>query len=130
MEHHHPTMGTIWGHGVRFKRDIPRDLECPVEVYPGRATGHTNIQLHFMHRHVEDTIAVLNEGPGPHPRCKQQCDMFIPQDLITAGHLSAAMCKRRAEKICHRLSAITIQVTAGVEFQDWENILDKSDTFN
>ena len=35
-------------------------IDCPVEVCTERETINTNLRLHSMHWHVEDTIVVLN----------------------------------------------------------------------
>ena len=51
------------------------------------------LQVDFVHRHVEDTILVLNKGPFPHPWCKQ-FNMFISQGSMDAVHLGTIMCTR------------------------------------
>ena len=43
----------------------------------GRVTAYTNFRIHFVHRHVQDTVVILEEGNRPHP-CFLACDMFIP----------------------------------------------------
>ena len=40
----------------------------PVEGYPRRATTRTAMRVHFFHRHVRDTVIILEEGNLPHPR--------------------------------------------------------------
>ena len=67
-------------------------INCLVEVCPGRMTRRNNPWSHFMHPNVEDTIVVLNQGPIPDPRCRQQ-DIFIPRQAMQAEHLDNAMCK-------------------------------------
>ena len=42
---------------------------CPVEGCPGRAATRTAIRVHFLHRHVRDTVVILEEGNLPHPQC-------------------------------------------------------------
>ena len=42
---------------------------CPVEGCPGRAAMRTAMQVHFMHRHVLNTVVIMEEGNLPHPRC-------------------------------------------------------------
>ena len=77
---------------VAFPRTAT-DIDCPVEGCPWRATILTNLRLQFMHRHVEDILVVLIEGPGTHHQCGQ-CDMFIPRGVMVAGHLSTKTYKR------------------------------------
>ena len=42
---------------------------CPVKGCNGRALTKTAMWLHFWHRHVRDTVVILEEGTLPHPRC-------------------------------------------------------------
>ena len=37
----------------------------------GGASIQTNLQNHFAHHHVWDTIFILDEGIRPYPRCPQ-----------------------------------------------------------
>ena len=60
---------------VSFPR-AARSIRCPVEVCEGQETTRTNLWIHFVHRHVRDTIVMMEEGDRPHPRCLV-CDMFI-----------------------------------------------------
>ena len=101
---------------------------CPVEGYPGRETSHTNLLLHFIHQITEDTIVVLNKGPGPHHRCKQ-CNMFIPQGAMLARHLGTAMCKRWSEQKRRRLATTNARSAAGMELQARYQLIEKLDTF-
>ena len=42
-------------------------MKCPVEGCPGGATNRTNLRVHFAHRHVWDTIVILEEGNQNYP---------------------------------------------------------------
>eukprot|EP00978_Attheya_sp_CCMP212_P011354 scaffold28024_cov58-Attheya_sp.AAC.2 len=42
-------------------------IDCPIEGCPGKATSKANPRAHFMHRHVKDTLIILDEGTFPHP---------------------------------------------------------------
>ena len=48
-----PTAGVPWN--------------CPIEGCPGRAATRTVMQVHFFHRHVRDTVIILDEGNQPPP---------------------------------------------------------------
>ena len=50
---------------------------CPVEGFSGRAGTRTAMWLHFWHRHVRDTVVILEEENLSHPRCPL-CDMMVP----------------------------------------------------
>ena len=47
---------------------------CPVEGCPGALATRTAMRVHFVHRYVQDTVVMLEEGNLPHPRCPR-CDM-------------------------------------------------------
>ena len=51
--------------------------KCLVTGCPGRVAMRTAMQVHFVHRHVLDTVVILEKGNSPHPRCAQ-CDMLNP----------------------------------------------------
>ena len=42
---------------------------CPVEGCPGVLATRTAMRVHFVHRHVHDTVVMLEEGNLPLPRC-------------------------------------------------------------
>ena len=63
-----------------------------MEGCTGSSTIRTNLQLHYMHRHMEDIVVVINEGTVTHSRY-EQCDMFIPQGKMEGGHLGPKICK-------------------------------------
>ena len=42
---------------------------CPVEGCPGALATRTAMRVHFVHRHVHDTVVILEEGNLPLPRC-------------------------------------------------------------
>ena len=70
---------------------------CLVEGFPGRATTRTAIQVHFLHRHILDTVVSLEEGNLPHPRCPR-CDMLVSWQALNGRHPAAAHCARGAEQ--------------------------------
>ena len=66
---------------------------CPVEGCPGRVAMRKAMQVHFLHRHVLDTVIILEEGKLPHPRCSL-CDMIFLQKALNGRHLDIAKCER------------------------------------
>ena len=40
---------------------------CPVEGCSGQVSTQTTIRVHFWHRHVRDTVVILEEGNLSHP---------------------------------------------------------------
>ena len=42
---------------------------CPTEGFRGQALTQTAMQVHFFHRHVQDTVIIIREGNLHHPWC-------------------------------------------------------------
>ena len=61
------------------------------------------MQVHFVHRHVQDTVVILEEGNFPHPRCAR-CDMQLPRKALNGRHLGTAQCAKWAERKRRRLA--------------------------
>ena len=81
---------------VSFLAALTR-LRCPVEGCQGGATSRTNLWVHFAHRHVRDTIVILEEGKRPYPRCLK-CDMFVSQRALNGRHPSIDLCQQEEER--------------------------------
>ena len=86
---------------VSFPKHLSR-LQCPVAGCLGGDLSWTNLRVHFAHRHVGETIVILEEGNCPYPRCPQ-CDMFVPQKALNGRHLTTAFYRRNIERKWNRL---------------------------
>ena len=62
------------------------------------------MRVHFVHRHVHDTVVILEEGNLPLPRCPR-CDLRVPRRVLNGRHLGTAHCKMGAERKLRRLGA-------------------------
>ena len=62
------------------------------------------MRVHFVHRHVHDTVVILEEGNLPLPRCPR-CDLRVPRRALNGRHLGTAQCKAGAERKLRRLAA-------------------------
>ena len=58
--------------------------------------------VHFVHRHVQDTVVMLEEGNFPHPWCPR-CDIQVPRKALNGCHLETAQCVKGAERKRRRL---------------------------
>ena len=76
---------------------------CPVEGCPWVLETQTAMRVHFMHRHVQDTVVMLEEGNFPHPRCAR-CYMQVPRKALNGRHLGTAQCEKGAEQKRRRLA--------------------------
>ena len=61
------------------------------------------MRVNFLHRHVQDTVVVLEEGNLPHPRCPR-CDLQVPRKALNGSHLGTAQCMKGAERKRRRLA--------------------------
>ena len=61
------------------------------------------MRVHFLHRHVLDTVVILEEGNLPDPRCAR-CDMLVPWRALNGRHTSTAQCARGVERKRRRLA--------------------------
>ena len=69
----------------------------PVRCYPGRATIRSTLRVHSLHRHLQDTVVILEEGSHPLPRCPK-CDIFITWMALNFKHQSMDICTREEER--------------------------------
>jgi hypothetical protein len=97
-----PAVGLPAEYLVSFPKTVT-SIDCPIEGCPGKATSRANLRAHFMHRHVKDTLIILDEGSFPHPRC-EYCDMFVPRPAVYTTHPNTAMCKNGADRKRQRLA--------------------------
>ena len=93
---------------------IPRNFQ--VEGCPGRSATRTAMRVHFLHRHVWDTVAILDEGNPPHPRCPR-CDILVPWRSLNGRHLATAQCAKGAEQKRRRLAEEELQESSEWAFQ-------------
>ena len=61
------------------------------------------MRVHFVHRHVLDTVVILEEGNFPHPRCAR-FDMQVPRRALNGRHPGTAQCAKGAERKRRRLA--------------------------
>eukprot|EP00978_Attheya_sp_CCMP212_P005927 scaffold13219_cov61-Attheya_sp.AAC.3 len=91
-----PAVGLTTGeYIVSFPKTVSL-INCPIKGCPGKATSRAYLHTHFMHRHVKDTLIILDEGTFPHPRC-DHCGMFVPRPAVYTSHPNTAMCKDEAD---------------------------------
>ena len=75
-----------------------------MEVCGGRASTRTNLQIHFMHRHIRDTISILEEVDPPPTPLPCMCDMFIPWAEMNNLHPTNMLCSRGDDRKRQRLA--------------------------
>ena len=64
----------------------------------------TAMRVHFWHRHVRDTVVILEEGKLPHPWCPIY-EMLVTWKALNGNHRRTAQCTWGAEWRRRRLEA-------------------------
>ena len=67
----------------------------PVEGCPGELATRTAMRVHFVHRHVHNTVVMLEEGNLPLPRCPR-CDLQVTRKALNGRYLGTLQCKKGA----------------------------------
>ena len=109
--HNGPSMGNQWLatsthpetrlYSVSFHR-VAGTVECPVEGCGGLVSTRTNISIHFVHHHVQETIVIIEEGNLPHPHCPK-CDMLVPWAEMKHRHHTNTLCMWGSDRNIQRL---------------------------
>ena len=76
---------------------------CPVEGCPWKMATRTAMQVYFVHRHVLNTVVMLEEGKFHHPRCAK-CYMQVPRRALNGSHPGTAQCAKGAKRKRQRLT--------------------------
>ena len=71
--------------------------QCPVEGFPGVSATRAAMRVHFLHRHVHNTMVKLEEGNLPLPRCPR-CNLQVSRKALNGCHLETSQCKKGAER--------------------------------
>ena len=66
--------------------------QCPVEGCPGVSETRAAMWVHFVHRHVHDTVVILEEVNLPLPRCPR-CDLQVTRRALNGRHLGTNQCR-------------------------------------
>ena len=61
------------------------------------------MRVHFMHRHVHDTVVILEEGNLPLSRCPW-CDLQVSRRALNGRHLGTLQCQKGEEWKQRRLT--------------------------
>ena len=51
------------------------------------------MRVHFLHRHVLETVVIMEEVNLPHPWCTL-CNMLFPRRALNGRHPATAQCTR------------------------------------
>ena len=78
------------------------------------------MRVHFVHRHVHETVVILEEGNLPLPRCPR-CDLQVSRKALNGRQLETNQCKAGAERKQWRLAAAEVETTSEKAFHAYGN---------
>ena len=84
---------------------------CPVERCPGVLATQAAMRVHFVHRHVHNTVVILEEGNLPLPRCPL-CDLQVSRKALNGRHLGTSQCRTGTERKRRRLAEAEMRKTS------------------
>ena len=61
------------------------------------------MRVHFVYRHVHNTLVMLEEGNIPLPRCPL-CDLQVSRKALNGRHLRTSQCRTGTERKRRRLA--------------------------
>ena len=86
------------------------------------------MRVHFLHRHVRDTVVILEDGKISHPRCPR-CDMLFPWRDLKGMHLATAQCTRGAERKRRQIAEEEFRERSERAFQAYGETLENVTAF-
>ena len=70
------------------------------------------MRVHFVHRHVHNTVVILEEVNLPLPQCPR-CDLQVSRKALNGRHLEIGQCRKGSEQKQRRLAAAELEATFG-----------------
>ena len=101
---------------------------CTIEGCPERAETSTAMRVHFFHRHVQDTVIILEEGNLPNPRCPH-CNMLVPWRALNRSHLATTQCTKGEERKRRQLAEEELRESSWRTFQAYGELLETVTSF-
>ena len=81
-----------------------------------------------MHRHVHETVVILEEANLPLPRCPR-CDLQFTRKALNGRHLGTLQCKKRAERKRRLLAETETRENAEWAFHAYGKLMDAVSEF-
>ena len=69
------------------------------------------MRVHFVHRHVHDTVVILEEGNLTLLRCPR-CDLQVSRKALNRRHMGTSQCMTGTERKRRRLAEAEMQKTS------------------
>ena len=81
-----------------------------MEGCPGVLATRAAMQVHFVQRHVHDTVVILEEGNLPLQK-GPRCDLQVSRKALNGRHLETSQCRMGTERKRQRLAEAEMRVT-------------------
>ena len=81
-----------------------------MEGCPGVSATRAAMRVHFVHRHVHNTVVILEEGKLPLPRCPR-CDLQVSRKALNRRHLETSQCRTGTKQKRQRLAEAELEIT-------------------
>ena len=114
-----------------YKMDFPTfgpPRNWPIEGCRGWSATRTAMQVQFIHRHVWDTMIILEEVNLPHPQWHWS-DMLVPWRAVNGRNLTTAQCSKGEEIKRWRMTEEELRESADRSFQAYTRPLDTVTSF-
>ena len=105
-----------------------RPRPCLVEGCSRRAATQTAMQVYLWHRHIRNTMVILEEGSLPHPLCPL-CDMMVSWWYLNGTHRRIAQYKKGEDQKIWRLAAEEERAVTSSSFSAYGHPLDMVTSF-
>ena len=86
------------------------------------------MQVKFLHRHVLDTVVILDEGNLPHPQCAR-CGMLVSRKDLNGRHPATSQCARVAERKMRWLTEAETRESVERDFEAYGEMIQNVSAF-
>jgi hypothetical protein len=107
--------------------DQTSKTKCPVIGCDGTATRMFDMRKHFVHRHPNDTIRIIEEGDEPYPKCPL-CRMHVAPRTL-ANHGDTKECQKGQVAQERRTAAQKVQEATTTELTVGPHVLENVEQF-
>jgi hypothetical protein len=100
----------------------------PVAQCGGQSGTKFSLRRHFLMRHPQDLVCILNEGSHPLPEC-ERCGLQTPVQDLKGGHHHMELCQRGWERKRQHAAAVRSQEALKRPFTAYGEELERVEVF-
>ena len=102
--------------------------KCPVDGCPGVSNSRDALRRHFLYRHPQDSLVILEEGSHPLPRC-ELCGMHVPYSALNGRHRHSRTCREGVDRRRQRNAMMEAKRAMDIQFTAKGSQLERVPTF-